>query len=379
MYFIPIRRCWFNSVARSLCTFLLLVCVTGAVRAQSGDIAVPTPISSNQISGKIAARDIGDARVTSHFYAFVGTRGDLLITVQSSNLNGDIDVFTADGLRPLLKFTVYAESLTSITKSFYLRKREDLIIRVEARTPNDDEGTYEIRLGGSFEPLSAPLMAQAETAPVDSPGTAARSDSNKVRRVSSVGARIAEPEPAPEIAARPLLEPAAPSETPAAAAGTPSETPAAVAMEKPAEPEPVKPASPSTLRSRRSPRRRGTKTPEPAKTASTGEVTEPREAPPKERSPAESATSPNAPSAAKGRSARAGRKRQRPTEQPPVEAEAPSGPRLIIQTLDGTLIERYMSSVRRVLVEQGQVVVVGKDGHVDRILLAQVVKMTIEQ
>jgi hypothetical protein len=41
------------------------------------------------------------------------------------------------------------------------------------------------------------------------------------------------------------------------------------------------------------------------------------------------------------------------------------------------LINRAMSGVRRVTVERGQVVVVGTDGKIDRILLADVVRMTI--
>jgi hypothetical protein len=49
----------------------------------------------------------------------------------------------------------------------------------------------------------------------------------------------------------------------------------------------------------------------------------------------------------------------------------------VIETTDGTLINRPMSGVRRVTVENGQVVVVGRDGKIDRILLANVVRMSI--
>jgi hypothetical protein len=61
-------------------------------------------------------------------------------------------------------------------------------------------------------------------------------------------------------------------------------------------------------------------------------------------------------------------------EEAPVEE---SGPRLIIETNDGTLINRYMSSVRRVTVENGQVLVVSKDGKTERIPLANVLRMSI--
>jgi hypothetical protein len=49
----------------------------------------------------------------------------------------------------------------------------------------------------------------------------------------------------------------------------------------------------------------------------------------------------------------------------------------MIETNDGTLINRYMSSVRRVTVENGQVVVVAKDGKIERIALATVLRMSI--
>jgi hypothetical protein len=41
------------------------------------------------------------------------------------------------------------------------------------------------------------------------------------------------------------------------------------------------------------------------------------------------------------------------------------------------MINRSMSTVRRVIVENGQVVITGKDGKIDRILLVNVVRMSI--
>ena len=142
---------------------LLLISFSGNIRGQSIDIGAPSPVHTSEVVGRIVARDLGDARLTDHFYALAGNPGDLLLTVESRNLNGDIDVFTAVGLKPLLKFSVYAESSEPITKGVFLRRRVDLILRVEARTPNDDEGTYQIRFGGSFEPLATgPFLAEAE-------------------------------------------------------------------------------------------------------------------------------------------------------------------------------------------------------------------------
>src|SRR5215211_5045073 len=159
-------------MARKFVPFLVLILTTATVSfAQSLDVGAPAPVRANTVTGRIGARDLGDARLTDHFYAFTGTPGDLLITVQSTNLNGDVDVFTAGSLRPLLKLTLYAEIATPVTKGIYLRKREDLILRVEARSPNDDEGTYRLFFGGSFEPIVGGAdIAEAET-PTTEPAT----------------------------------------------------------------------------------------------------------------------------------------------------------------------------------------------------------------
>src|SRR5215467_9847583 len=105
----------------------LLLSLSVPVFAQSTDPNAPWPVRTNNVSARIAARDLGDARLTDHYYAFTGTPGDLLITIQSNNLNGDVDVFTATTLRPLIKVTLYAEISAPVIKGIYLRKREDLI------------------------------------------------------------------------------------------------------------------------------------------------------------------------------------------------------------------------------------------------------------
>jgi hypothetical protein len=298
------------------------------VSAQSIDPNAPSPVRTNSITGRIAARDLGDARLTDHYYALTGTPGDLLITVNSTNLNGDIDVFTATTLRPLLKLTLYAESTAPVTKGIYLRKREDLILRIEARSPNDDEGTYRLFFGGSFEPIAGgPEIAETET-PVTAT-TETRTPGTK--RVSSVGARIKEPEPPVEVAT------ATPSPEP-----TPEPTPEAKPAEKPAaasSPE-VETEKPATVRNTRGRRPAGRR---PAPRV--------RETPP---APVEE-----------------------PKPKPAPEPEPEVGPRLVIETNDGTLINRSMSTVKRVTVENGQVVVTGKDGKIDRILLVNVVRMSI--
>jgi hypothetical protein len=331
-----------SNTTRLLVLLAVLLLTAPSSRAQSLDQNSPSPIRSNTVVGQIAARDLGDSRMTDHYYALSGTPGDLLITVQTQNLNGDIDVFTAGTLRPLFKLTLYAEIATPVTKSIYLRKHEDLILRIEARSPNDDQGTYRLFFGGSFEPIvGGPDIADNETPSLpktEAPAAGGR----RTKRVNSAGATIAEPEPLPaEVAAEPTPEPS--PETKPVESPTPVEKPAETA----AAPKPSTP--PRTARSRKAPPRRvGTtarapkeKTRQPAENARTTETTRP------------------------------------PVETPKPEPAPEAGPRLVIETTDGTLINRPMSGVRRVTVENGQVVVIGKDGKIDRFLLANVIRMSI--
>src|SRR5688500_2885818 len=145
---------------------VLLIFSTSVSFGQSVDVGSPTPVRSNSVSGKIAARDLGDSRLTDHYYAFTANPGDLLITIQSTNLNGDLDVFTAVTLRPLLKLTLYAESPSPVTKGIYWRKGMYLLLRVEARRPYYESGTSGVYFGASFEPMPGGRdIAEAEATP----------------------------------------------------------------------------------------------------------------------------------------------------------------------------------------------------------------------
>lgn len=317
--------------------FLLLAPLYAA--AQSSDVGSPTPVTAREISGIITPRDIGDARLTRHFYILTGTPGDLNLTVTSNNLNGDVDLFTAEGLRPLFKVSMYAGvSASSTTKGVYLRARQQLILRVEARTPNDNEGTYSLRFDGAFEPMPAPAETAAETTP------ATTTPSKGGRRVSSAGARIEEPK----------VEEPAKTVTEATRATTETPTPAATdtAPEKPV----AGTTSPATRRTTRAARNRPrastatrTRTP-PAPRTTTARRSTPAAENPKSAEP-----------------------------EKPAEPVAPEiNPRLIIETKDGMRVERLMSTVRRVTVENGMIVVVLKDGKVERQPMTNVQRMAIE-
>ncbi len=331
------------------CKLLVVLCfLAGASFAQSTDINFPSPVRTSEVVGSIAARDLGDARRTDHFYAFVGNPGDLLITIQSNNLNGDVDVFTAGSLRPLMKFTLYAESSMPTTKSVYLRRRQDLVLRVEARTPNDDEGIYQIRFGGSFEPIAGEsLLAANENPASDTTVETSTTRDKNTRRVSSVGARIPEPAPTPveEIAAAtPTPEPSpepTPTETP-----TPAETPAPTATPEPSAESPAPPPTPRRTRSKGPARRR---------------------APAARPAPKDETVAANEPE-----------NKTTPTTESPQQPEPQTGPRLIIEMQDGTRIERYMSTLKRVTVENNQIVVVNKLGRIERVRLSEVARMSIE-
>lgn len=316
---------------------LFLLAVAAGARAQSQDVSYPTPASTNEISGRITARDIGDARLTRHFYILTGTPGDLIFSVTSNNLNGDVDLFTAGSLRPLGKISMYAGSRpTSAEKTVFLKQRESLILRVEARTPNDNEGTYSIRFAGTFEPVLTAPASSDESATEQTASTIERSD-RSVHRVTSAGARIDEPEPEPEITARTET-----TETPTNPEPK-TETPAPV--EPATKPEP--PARTTRARRPNTGRRRTRANPtRPAPSEGTATETTSNDTPPN------TTASPD----------------------PTIVS-----PRLIIETRDGMRIERFMSTVRSVTVQNGQIVIVSSDGRkTERISLATILKMTIE-
>ena len=308
-------------------TFLLLLVLAAGASAQSTNIEFPTPVRASEISGTILPRDLGDPRLTRYFYSFTGTPGDLIVTVESGNLEGDVDVFTAGVLRPLAKISLYAAGTRSSgSKTIYLRNRESLILRVEARTPNDNEGSFRIRFEGAFEPVSGSVP---DPEPVIPTASSANSAPKKGRRVTATGARIEEPEPEPTAAIEPETT------APAAAKTSDTKTPEVAEVTKPAPPKPTTP------RTRRSRTPRSTQT-RPAPTA---------------------------------------KRTQTPVERPPTTApvvEPASGPRLIIETRDGMRVERYMTTVRRVTVERGQIVVVTTDGKIERQPMANVLRMAIE-
>lgn len=325
----------------------LLFGLPGRAGAQSSDQNLPTPILSSEVIGRIRPLDVVDPRLTRRFYAFEGTPGDLLLTVNALNLNGDLDVFTAVTFRPLMKITFYASSRPQpITKSVFLHGREILILRIEARTPNDDDGSYRIQFGGAFEPFSGgiPVAENAESQTDDSSGRSAA-------QLSSSGARIERPiaQPTPKV----------PEKTAEEASSNPT-SPA-----KTAKSNPPKRVTPARRRGTRAARNKPPAPKEKPKTeAAKTDEAKTAEAKIEEAQPKTETTTPKVETPA--------------PEKTTQEVTPPSGAHLIIEEKDGTKIDRPMATVRRVVVEGNTIVIVLKTGRIERIQMSNVLRMAIE-
>ncbi len=333
------------------CCFVVLAICDGA--AQSNDANAPTPLREPVIEGRISPLDVGDARLTRHYYVFTGLPGDLEIALTSDNLNGDVDVFTFDGLRPLSKLTLFAggEPL-SINKTIFLREAEILLLRVEARSIGDAEGRYRITFGGAFA-LAPEAMLAAQPAEET---TNVESTASTGRRVTSVGGRIAPEEtaatePAPDVAPTlPEVEvndaPSTRTVDPPRARGrrrNPARTTARTTRRPPRPPR-VRRSPPST-----------TPTTPPSETASTDT----------NESPVSSGeASPVVP----------------PSEPAQITESSPAVPqfKLIVETVDGQRLERAMSGVRRVTITNGELVILLSTGRVERLSMKTVTRIAVE-
>jgi hypothetical protein len=358
----------FASLRASLLTLFILIAFSIGF-GQSTSQNFPTPITSNEISGTIKARDVGDARLTSYFYTFNSNQGDVFINIVTKNLNGDIDVFNAANLNPLTKIVVYADSSQNETgRVIYLRKPEKLILRIQGRTPNDEPATFTIKFAGSFQPA----QAVAETEQSKLPEVKSENQSDVI--VNSVGTIIGvKPKPTP----------------------TPTET-VSEAEENEKQETGVEKDDARKVKIPDEPLREldeAKKTPE----TPTEEKAETEKQPEKkvevvvtDNIPAQETTEPAAKTEnaetkttpAKSRTKRAASRTKKAREK---LAEKPAAPnplenvRLIVLFKDGSKIERPMSEVLRVNVDnKGMLTIVSKDGTIGRYSILDVAKMTIE-
>jgi len=368
-------------IVKILCVLCVLCGAVFSANAQSTNQSYPTAITSNEISGRIAARDIGDARLTGYFYAFNGGQGDIFINVQTSNFNGDIDIFTAGSLKPLTKITIYADDTSSETgRVIYLRQPAKLILRVEGRSPNDDAATFRVKFAGSFEPA----QAIAETSQSEIPEV--KSENQTDVRVNSVGTIIeVKPKPLPppkEVIAKKEVKPGRrKSKETAQSKKEAKEKEVADSEGKPSKAD----ATENAAEEKKAPavaaesEAEGEKKTAPVVVSENAAKTDKENSSEanKEKSVENATTAPKKISSENraGTAVKSGAK----TKSAKVKAPNPLETiRLIILFKDGTIIERAMSEVTRVGVIKGTLTVVSKDGSIGRYSILDVAKMTIE-
>lgn len=345
---------------------LSLVAIEAAV-GQSTNQTFPTPITSNEISGTIKARDIGDARLTSYYFQFDGEQGDLFINVVARNFTGDIDVFTQNGLRPLSKIVVYADFGESETgRVIYLRKPEKMILRVQGRTPGDDPATFRIKFAGSFlastqsEPGAEPTL----------PTVTARNESGvRVNSVGTIVEIIPKATPTPErgetvlgtVDERGEVEQRTEDKSDVTARTDDDDVP-----KKPVD-APAKKLEVVVSEN----------IPEKIERAPAGTPTRRRtrgRTPPGRTPPADNAAESNAKASPTSTDERQAAGDTSPAKDPDPLANV----NLVILFKDGTRLERPMSEVLRFTVDKGVLTVTSKDGRIGRYSILDVAKVTIQ-
>ena len=354
---IDTRRKSFFYLLKTLCLCFSVVVIflfNQNARAQSTNQSFPTPVSSNEINGTIKARDLGDARLTTYFYVFNGNQGDIFINVVTKNLDGDIDVFTADGLRPLTKIRVYSDNPEGETgRVIYLRQPQRLILRVEGKTPTDEPATFRIKFAGSFQAIAG----TTETDEKD-PEVASREDTDV--RVNSVGT-IIEVKPKPKPTPKPQTAKV--------------ETEDSEKSDEKRENERVE-----TRTSRK-------EKPEPEKEDKKPEVAV-TENPPDKRdekrdekvaekeTPEENTTSTER--QVKPKKTRPATRTDKKAEVEPVSPSELGNIRLIVDFKDGRKIERPMSEILKFGVDKGILTIIAKDGSIGRYSILDIAKITVE-
>lgn len=329
---------------RLLILSTVTLALTAGVIAQSSDAAFPTPLTSNELTGTIRARDIGDPRLTTYYYVFDGVQGDIFINVVAKNFTGDIDVFTQTGQRPLTKMVFYADAdATETGRLIYLRRPERLILRVEGRPPGDDAATFDIKFGGSFVAL-APTKEEEKAPTVEE---TAPSSGITVNSVGTIVAVAPKPKPTPKATpvetTQTVTTVAAKEEVETPAAEKPSETrkkPVVVVEDYPgvgeesenARRKPETPATPKPVR--------------PKPVAKRPPAKEKPKAPPAE--PKETAPDPLA------------------------------GVRLVIVLKDGTVIEKDLTALVRFTFDKGVLTVIAKDGGITRYQMTDVAQVNVQ-
>jgi hypothetical protein len=390
------------SRARLIFLFVFTLASVFGVAAQSSDAEAPTPLTSEEIAGRIAPRDVGDPRRTTYFYLFKGTPGDIALDVESQNLDGNIDLYLADGLRPLTQVVlVGGDEVSRAAKSVFLRRAEALILRVRARSIGDADGTFRIRFSGAFAPADAALIAKYTK--TTAPPVVTAKDTSGARRVTATGALIRTPAPSNANAVASNNETKT-SNAPTAntSSAQPGETTRATNESVSNQSSTVSPAAsnatigannsrgetPAVKNAASSPTSKDVK-PQPtastsAKTArNTKARTKPKTS---NNSTARTSTVNNSANTSASNSANNSTNNPKSSGAAASPSNATNAARtigaqtarLILEMRDGTRYERMMISIERVTVENGNLLVITKDGQRIRHPLVDVVRMSIE-
>lgn len=365
----------------SLVFIFLLIIATISVAAQSTSVEFPTPVTSDTISGKIKARDIGDPRSTIHYYVFEATQGDVFLKIEASNLNGDIDIFYADNLRPLTKITLYADTSPNQTgREIYLRKPEKLILRVEGKTPNDDPAIYSIKFEGSFQAM----VAVKEPDEIKQPEVKSNSESEPEVKVNSVGTIVeVKPKPTPTpkatVARNNRRRNTKTTTTPEAVSTIKTPKTTAKKETKPkAETEPETEKKTEVVVTEDLPKPDESEKTEPPKEGEAVKESETVKEPEKPKTSTKKTTKRT--TTTKKSTTPKTETAPKPKKPSPAEelAKALENVRLIVEFKDGRKIERPMNDVLRFSVDKGFLTIVNKDGSIGRYSILEISKFSVE-
>jgi len=341
-----------------------ILLLTLAVYPQSTNQNFPTAVSSNEISGTIKARDIGDARLTSYFYTFNGNQGDIFINVVTKNLDGDIDVFTADNLRPLTKIRVYSDNPEGETgRVIYLRQPLKLILRVEGRTPTDEPASFRIKFAGSFQPA----VAVAETDESKQPEVKSNEDSDV--RVNSVGT-IIEIKPKPTPTPKPTTAKVEREEPQKSDEKTEPETVETETAKKDAPEKDADDKKPEVIITENIPGKKDDSETKPDETVAEKETPKKTPTPRRRVNRRTNRTQSTQPETKPTPEKRTG-----PAPVPPAEL---TNIRLVVDFKDGRKIERPMSEILKFGVDKGILTIIAKDGSIGRYSILDILKITVE-
>lgn len=334
---------WRRGQCSCLAIFTAAIAFAFPAFAQSSDSNFPTPLTTNVINSTIKARDIGDARLTTYYYAFGGEQGDVFINVVTKNFDGNIDIFSADGMRPLTKMVIYSDSAVSETgRLVYLRKAEKLLIRIEGRPPDDRPATIQVKFAGSF-------VAMKGNAGIDeSAPTVSKSELGNVR-VNSVGTIIEAVEPKKPDTKKPQE---------------------AIVAAKPAK------EIPKTTEEKKGADRSNNVSVEPKKDPKPKETS--KKPPVQDSVTAKEKKEITKPTAADRRP----KDKTVPTDKTPEPAKEKADPlanvRLVVSFKNGDKLERPLTEILKFSVDKGVLTVIAKDGSIRRYMMVDVAEVTIK-